>query len=440
MVLVSGEARRDFIFTIMPNTIIVGAQWGDEGKGKIVDFLTGGADLVVRPQGGNNAGHTVISGGVKYVLHLIPSGILWPGKKCVIGNGVVLDPASLVKEITGLQEKGIAVSPENLRISDRAHLTLPYHRVLDRAREAKRGDSRIGTTGRGIGPTYADKILRHGLRAADLLDETRLRAHIEGQVTEHAAFVAQAGLPPMNAAEMIAEVVAAARVLAPYITDTVEYIHDYLRQGVTILFEGAQGTYLDIDHGTYPYVTSSNTTSGGACTGSGVPPHAIHEVVGVAKAYTTRVGEGPFPTEDSAFTDYLHGLGREFGATTGRPRRCGWLDTVLLRYAVMVNGITSLAVTNLDGLDEQDEVRLCTHYLVGDKRYNLPPASVAQLAQAVPVYETLPGWKSDTSGIRDFSKLPPAALAFLKRLEELSGAPVTIAGVGPDREQTLVRE
>jgi adenylosuccinate synthase len=239
---------------------------------------------------------------------------------------------------------------------------------------------------------------------------------------------------------MVAEVAAAARVLTPYITDTVEYIHGHLRQGVNILFEGAQGTYLDIDHGTYPYVTSSNTTSGGACTGSGVPPHAIQEVVGVAKAYTTRVGEGPFPTEDGGFTDYLHGLGREFGATTGRPRRCGWLDTVLLRYAVMVNGITALAVTNLDGLDEQDQVRLCTHYMVGDKRHDLPPASVAQLAKAVPVYETLPGWKMDTSAIRDFSKLPPAALAFLKRLEELSCAPVTIAGVGPDREQTLVRE
>lgn len=423
----------------MPNTIIVGAQWGDEGKGKIVDFLTGQADVVVRPQGGNNAGHTVISGGVKYVLHLIPSGILWPGKKCVIGNGVVLDPASLVKEITGLQEKGIAVSPENLRISDRAHLTMPYHRVLDRAREARRGDSRIGTTGRGIGPTYADKILRHGLRAADLRDEARLRAHIEAQVAEHGAFVSGAGLPPMNAAEMAQEVLAAAKVLVPYITDTVAYLHEQLGEGVTMLFEGAQGTYLDIDHGTYPYVTSSNTTSGGACTGSGVPPHRIQEVVGVAKAYTTRVGEGPFPTEDSGFTDYLHGLGREFGATTGRPRRCGWLDTVLLRYAAMVNGITSLAVTNLDGLDEQDEVRLCTHYLVRGEKRDLPPASVAELAEAVPVYETMPGWKLDTSGIREFSALPPAALAFLRRLEELVGAPVTIAGVGPDREQTLVR-
>jgi len=424
---------------IMPNTIIVGAQWGDEGKGKIVDFLTDQADVVVRPQGGNNAGHTVISGGVKYVLHLIPSGILWAGKKCVIGNGVVLDPASLVKEIKGLLEKGIAVSPENLKISDRAHLTLPYHRVLDRAREARRGDAKIGTTGRGIGPTYADKILRHGLRAADLAHPDRLRAHITAQVLEHAAFVADAGLPPMDVEEMIAEVAAAAEVLNPYITDTVAYLHAQIDAGVTMLFEGAQGTYLDIDHGTYPYVTSSNTTSGGACTGSGVPPQRIHEVVGVAKAYTTRVGEGPFPTEDEGITNYLHGLGREFGATTGRPRRCGWLDTVLLRYARMVNGITAFAVTNLDGLDEHDEIKICTHYEIHGQRQDLPPASVEDLAAAVPVYETLPGWKSDTTAIRDFTELPPQALAFLRRLEELAGMPVTIAGVGPDRAQTLVR-
>lgn len=423
----------------MPNTIIVGAQWGDEGKGKIVDFLTDQADVVVRPQGGNNAGHTVISDGVKYVLHLIPSGILWKGKKCVIGNGVVIDPASLVKEIIGLQDMGIEVSPDNLKISDRAHLTLPYHRVLDKAREARRGDAKIGTTGRGIGPTYADKILRHGLRAADLAHPDRLRAHIESQVAEHAEFVAGSGLPPMDIEAMIAEVGAAAEVLNPYITDTVGYLHAQIDGGVTMLFEGAQGTYLDIDHGTYPYVTSSNTTSGGACTGSGVPPQRIHEVVGVAKAYTTRVGEGPFPTEDEGITNYLHSLGREFGATTGRPRRCGWLDTVLLRYARMVNGITSFAVTNLDGLDEHDEIKICTHYQINGRRYDLPPASVEDLAAAVPVYESLPGWKCDTTAIRDFSELPQRALDFLRRLEELAGMPVRIAGVGPDRVQTLVR-
>jgi adenylosuccinate synthase len=424
----------------MPNTIIVGAQWGDEGKGKIVDFLTEGADVVVRPQGGNNAGHTVISEGVKHVLHLIPSGILWPGKICVIGNGVVIDPASLVKEITGLQAKGMEVSPANLKISDRAHLTLPYHRTLDRAREAMRGDAKIGTTGRGIGPTYADKILRHGLRAADLAHPERLRAHIRSHVADQAGYVAASGLPPMDAEAMIAEVLAAAAVLNPYITDTVAYLHDALDRGTTMLFEGAQGTYLDIDHGTYPYVTSSNTTSGGACTGSGVPPHKIHQVVGVAKAYTTRVGEGPFPTEDAGLTSYLHGLGREFGATTGRPRRCGWLDTVLLRYAAMVNGITAFAVTNLDGLDEHAEIRVCTHYEVAGKRLELPPASADDLAAAVPVYESMPGWLCDTTAARTFGELPEKALAFLKRLEELVGVSVKIAGVGPDRTQTLVRE
>lgn len=424
----------------MPNTIIVGAQWGDEGKGKIVDFLTEGADVVVRPQGGNNAGHTVISEGVKHVLHLIPSGILWPGKICVIGNGVVIDPASLVKEITGLQAKGMEVSPANLKISDRAHLTLPYHRTLDRAREAMRGDAKIGTTGRGIGPTYADKILRHGLRAADLAHPDRLSAHIRRHVADQSAYVAASGLPPMDAEAMIAEVLEAAAVLNPYITDTVAYLHNALGRGTTMLFEGAQGTYLDIDHGTYPYVTSSNTTSGGACTGSGVPPHKIHQVVGVAKAYTTRVGEGPFPTEDEGLTNYLHGLGREFGATTGRPRRCGWLDTVLLRYAAMVNGITAFAVTNLDGLDEHAEIRICTHYEVNGARVDLPPASVDDLAAAVPVYESMPGWLSDTTAARTFDDLPENALAFLSRLEQLAGVSVKIAGVGPDRTQTLVRE
>ena len=423
----------------MPNTIIVGAQWGDEGKGKIVDFLTESADVVVRPQGGNNAGHTVISGGVKYVLHLIPSGILWHGKTCVIGNGVVLDPASLVKEITNLQGLGIHVDPEKLKISDRAHLTLPFHRLLDKAREAMRGDGKIGTTGRGIGPTYADKILRSGLRSADLAKPEVIRRHVAEQATAHAPLFAEAGLPVPSCDEMVAEVLGAAEILVPYLTDTVAYLHGALETGVSMLFEGAQGTYLDIDHGTYPYVTSSNTTAGGACTGSGVPPQRIDRVVGVAKAYTTRVGEGPFPTQDENLSDYLHGLGREFGATTGRPRRCGWLDTVLLRYARMVNGINDLAVTNLDGLDTHEEIKVCTGYELEGEVLDLPPASAEDLARVRPVYESLPGWKQDTSGIRVFEELPENALAYLDRVEELAGAEISMVGVGPAREQTLVR-
>ncbi len=423
----------------MPNTIIVGAQWGDEGKGKIVDFLTESAEVVVRPQGGNNAGHTVISGGVKFVLHLIPSGILWHGKTCVIGNGVVVDPASLVDEIARLQGQGVHVDPEKLKVSDRAHLTLPFHRLQDRAREAVRGTGRIGTTGRGIGPTYADKILRCGLRMADLAKPDLIRRHVAEQAGQHAGLFAEAGLPLPSTDEMVAEVLGAAAVLLPYLTDTAAYLNDALETGVSILFEGAQGTYLDIDHGTYPYVTSSNTTAGGACTGSGVPPQRIDRVVGVAKAYTTRVGEGPFPTEDAGLGDYLHGLGREFGATTGRARRCGWCDAVLLRYARMVNGIDGLAVTNLDGLDSHDEIRVCTQYDLDGEVLELPPASVEDLARVVPVYESLPGWNTDTTGARTFDDLPENALAYLERLEQLAGTQVSLVGVGPAREQTLVR-
>jgi len=423
----------------MPNTIIVGAQWGDEGKGKIVDYLTGGVDVVVRAQGGNNAGHTVISAGVKHVLHLIPSGILWRGKTCVIGNGVVLDPAALVGEINGLLQAGVNVDPEKLKISDRAHLTLPIHRVLDQAREILRGDSKIGTTGRGIGPTYADKILRTGLRAVDLANPRRIREHLEKTAADTAEMLAAAGMPAADPEAMTAEVLDAADILVPYITDTVAYLHDSLEAGVSMLFEGAQGTYLDIDFGTYPYVTSSNTTSGGACTGSGVPPHAIDRVVGVAKAYTTRVGEGPFPTEDDSLGDFLHGLGREFGATTGRARRCGWLDSALLRYARMVNGINELAMTNLDGLDTHAEIKICTHYLLDGETLDLPPASLEDLARVEPVYETMPGWQCDTSSTRSFDELPEAALTYLERVGELTGMRTTIVGVGPDREQTIAR-
>ncbi len=424
----------------MPNTIILGTQWGDEGKGKIVDFLTEDAAVVARAQGGNNAGHTVIANGTKYTLHLIPSGILWEGKTCVIGNGVVIDPTSLLAEIAKLKAAGINIPADKLRISDRAHVTLPIHRALDNAREALRGDNAIGTTGRGIGPTYAEKASRTGLRMVDLLVADRLRARVEECTKLGNPILIAAGMDPMEVEPMIDELAATVEQLRPYVCDTVAFLNDAIEAGVDILFEGAQGTYLDIDHGSYPFVTSSNTSVGGALTGSGVPPRAIDRVIGVSKAYTTRVGAGPFPSENAAFSEYMHQKGLEFGATTGRPRRCGWLDVPLLRYARMVNGIDELALTVLDGLDERDELSICTHYLIDGQRVDLPPAAIEDLENAIPQFETMPGWKSDTTQSTSFDDLPEKAIAYLDRITELTGMPVTIVGVGPDRKQTLVRD
>lgn len=421
----------------MPNIIIVGAQWGDEGKGKIVDFLTEKADVVVRPQGGNNAGHTVIHGGKKYVLHLIPSGILWPGKLCVIGNGVVLDPVSLLQEMDGLKAQGIAVTSDNLKLSDRAHLVLPYHRGLDQRREALLGNNKIGTTGRGIGPAYADKIERRGFRLSDLNDPVEFSQRLTARLEECNALLASAGVAPLSLEETGRTYLDAWRRLQPHVTDTASLLHSELASGKSLLFEGAQGTYLDIDHGTYPFVTSSNTTAGGALTGSGVSPRRIDRVVGVCKAYTTRVGGGPFTTENEALSDRLHHMGREFGATTGRPRRCGWLDMVLVRYASILSGFDDLAVTNLDGLDDLDEVQLCTAYELDGSRIAAPPPDVAALERCRPVYETHPGWKTSLSAIRKFGDLPKAARAYLDRMAELAGARISLVGVGPDREQTL---
>ncbi|MFV1994378.1 MAG: adenylosuccinate synthase [Verrucomicrobiales bacterium] len=423
----------------MSNVIIVGAQWGDEGKGKIVDYLTEDADIVVRAQGGNNAGHTVINGADKYVLHLIPSGILWPGKLCVIGNGVVLDPVALLEEIDGLAQKGIPVDAGNLIISDRAHLVMPYHRELDATRESSLGSEKIGTTKRGIGPTYADKITRTGLRVADLFDAQSFRQKLESRVKEANLTLEAAGLDTIDADRVCEDYLAAAKRLGPHVVNTVAALHDAIASGKNILFEGAQGTYLDIDHGTFPYVTSSNTTSGGACTGSGVPPHCIDKVVAVGKAYTTRVGEGPFIVEDQAFSDRLHGMGREFGATTGRPRRCGWFDSVLVHYANMVNGTHELAITNLDGLDELESVKICTAYILDGKRLDYPPARNADWERCTPEYEELPGWQEDTTACRRYQELPANARAYLDRISELTGAPVSLIGVGPDREQTISR-
>ena len=422
----------------MANTILVGAQWGDEGKGKIIDFLTEKADLVVRSQGGNNAGHTVIVAGKKYVLHLIPSGILRPGKMCVIGNGVVIDAVSLAGEIAGLRKQGIRVTPKNLMISDCAHLTLPSHRALDRAKEVAKGKGKIGTTGRGIGPTYSEKAARTGLRTGELLNPARFAKRLRDRLTEANVQLKTMGAAPINIAAESKAYLAAAKVIAPFLANTVVFIHEMLDGKTDVLFEGAQGTFLDIDHGTYPYVTSSNTTAGGACTGSGVGPNRIDKVLGTIKAYTTRVGEGPFPTENDALGEFLHGLGREFGATTGRARRCGWFDAVCVRYAGIVNGIDELAVTNVDGLDTMETINVCVAYKLGKKRLDYPPTDIDALAQCVPIYQTFPGWKKDTTAAKKWSDLPPKCRTYLQAIAKLCRAKLSIVSVGPGREQTIL--
>ena len=422
----------------MANTILVGAQWGDEGKGKIIDFLTETADIVVRSQGGNNAGHTVIVNGTKYVLHLIPSGILRPKKKCVIGNGVVIDPIAVAKEIEGLASQKIKVSKNNLLISDCAHLVLPYHRALDGYREVKKGKNKIGTTKRGIGPAYGDKAARVGLRMGDLMQPELFSSKLKDRIKENNAVLKAFGAKPLKFSEVNEAYLEAGKKLAPFVGNTVVYLHEALKAGKEILFEGAQGTFLDIDHGTYPYVTSSNTTAGGACTGSGVPPHRMDRVLGVMKAYTTRVGEGPFPTENYQFGEMLHGMGREFGATTGRARRCGWFDAVAVRYAGMINGIDEIAVTNLDGLDSLPSIKICTHYKLGRKTLEVPPSDHRQLIDAKPVYIEMPGWQTPTHEAKKYSDLPKNARTYLEKIAELTGAKLTIASVGPNRDQTIV--
>ena len=422
----------------MSNTILVGAQWGDEGKGKIIDFLTETADIVVRSQGGNNAGHTVIADGTKYVLHLIPSGILRPNKLCVIGNGVVVDPIAVAKEIEGLRAQKIKVTKANLAISDCAHLVLPYHRLLDEQRELKKGKNKIGTTKRGIGPAYGDKAARVGLRIADLVQPELFSEKLALRIRENNAVLKALGAKSLNFKEVNAAYLEAGKKLAPFVSNTVVLLHQALKAGKEILFEGAQGTFLDIDHGTYPYVTSSNTTAGGACTGSGVPPHRMDRVLGVMKAYTTRVGEGPFPTENMAFSDMLHGMGREFGATTGRARRCGWFDGVAVRYAGMINGIDDIAVTNLDGLDSLAEIRICTHYKLGRRTLEVPPSDFRELTACKPVYTELPGWQTPTHEAKQWGDLPRNAQAYLRFIADLTGAKLSIASVGPNRDQTIV--
>ncbi|HEY8240147.1 MAG TPA: adenylosuccinate synthase [Kiritimatiellia bacterium] len=421
----------------MSNTVLIGAQWGDEGKGKIIDVLTEEVDWVVRYQGGNNAGHTVKIGSEKYVLHLIPSGILHAEKKCVIGNGVVVDPVALVGELKGLEERGITATGRFM-VSDRAHMVLPYHRMIDAARESKpQTGERIGTTKRGIGPCYGDKAARVGLRMGDLVEPgfaDLLRGHIEA----NNKILTALGATPVDAKSALAEYEAAGRTLRPYICDAITPLNAGIGRGESVLFEGAQGTMLDIDYGTYPFVTSSSATAGGACTGSGVSPNRIDNVLGVIKAYSTRVGEGPFPTElNDAVGEQLRATGQEFGATTGRPRRCGWFDAVVARYSVMINGIDSWAITKLDVLDQVETIRICVAYECDGKRMDTVPASIRALERCKPIYENFPGWKASTTGAARFSDLPPLAQQYVHKLVELTGVPVSILSVGPARESTL---
>src|SRR5438128_7624373 len=421
---------QNFARKVMANTILIGAQWGDEGKGKIIDVLTADADIVVRSQGGNNAGHTVIHRRKKYILHLIPSGILRRSKVCVIGNGVVVDPVALVKEIDGLKKLGVRIG-RNLLVSDAAHLVLPYHRALDEQRELRKGVAKIGTTKRGIGPAYGDKAARTGLRVSDLMQPRLFSKKLEAKMRENNAILRALGAKPNDFRGVNQQYLAAGAALSPFVANTVVYLHRALQSGREILFEGAQGTFLDIDHGTYPYVTSSNTTAGGACTGSGVPPHRMDRVLGVMKAYTTRVGEGALPTEDRQLAQRLHKLGREFGATTGRARRCGWFDAVATRYATMISGIDEVAITNLDGLDQLDPIRVCVGYRLNGKRLDVPPCDAAQLDNCEPIYEEMRGWNRSTGSSKKVSQLPLAARNYVKRIAQLTGARLSIVSVGP---------
>jgi len=422
----------------MPNVVVVGAQWGDEGKGKVIDILSRQADFVVRYQGGNNAGHTVVKGCGEFILHLIPSGILNPRVKCVIGNGVVVDPQALLSEIDELQSKGFSVKGR-LFVSDRAHLILPYHRIYDRLRENKKGFTKIGTTGRGIGPSYGDKAMRSGIRLVDLYDAPVFRDKLQKTLLEkNAIFRKIYGHPGFEFKSIYREYMAYAKRMKPLVCDTALLLAEAVSRKKRILFEGAQGTHLDVDHGTYPYVTSSYVTAGGAAVGSGVGPNAIDKVIGVVKAYTTRVGEGPFPTEfDARLMDEVRQKGKEFGATTGRPRRCGWFDAVLVRYSCMVNGLDEIAVTKLDVLDDLKEIKICVAYRHKSRLYRDFPASLTLQREAKPVYESHPGWMADTSGARKFSELPANARRYLKRLSGLLGVPITLLSVGSHEKQTL---
>lgn len=422
----------------MPNVIVVGLQWGDEGKGKIVDYLSEKADIVARYQGGHNAGHTVVINNEKFILHLIPSGILYKDKMCLIGNGVVVDPAALIEEINGLKQRGVKVG-KNLFLSRNAHLIMPYHIILDRENERLRGARSIGTTGRGIGPAYCDKIGRSGIRVADLLQPETFREKLKANLV-HINFLLENlyKVSPVDAEAVFTEYMGYAKELSEYIADTDIVVNRIISGKKNVLFEGAQGTLLDVDHGTYPYVTSSNAIAGGACTGLGVGPTKISKVLGIVKAYTTRVGGGPFPTElKDSLGERLREKGGEYGATTGRPRRCGWLDLVILRHSARINGVTGIAITKLDILDGMETIKICTSYKYKGNTLTEFPKEINIFDACEPVYEEVEGWDTSTLGIRDFKKLPKAAKAYIKKIEGMLSVKVQIISTGQRRDELI---
>lgn len=422
----------------MATVAVVGAQWGDEGKGKVTDVLAERAHVVARYSGGRNAGHTLTVGDRTYRLHLVPSGVLYPGTTCLIGNGVVVDPPALVDELDGLASEGLDVS--NVFISDRAHVVMPYHRLQDRLEEEGRGENKIGTTGLGIGPAYSDKVGRYGIRMADLIDEAAFRERLEAVLPHKNRLLANVyGHPGYTVEQLLEEYRPFVKRLRPTVTDVSVQVTNAIESGRSVLFEGAQGTLLDIDHGTYPFVTSSSPTTGGICTGLGIGPSGVHQVIGVTKAYTTRVGEGPFPTELQDETCHrIRERGREYGTTTGRPRRCGWFDAVIVRHARRVNGITGLAMMLLDVLSGFSELKICVAYEHKGRRLNEFPATLRELQECVPVYETLPGWNEELSDVRGYEELPLNARRYLERISELVGAPIAMVSVGPRRDQTII--
>jgi adenylosuccinate synthase len=423
----------------MANVAVIGAQWGDEGKGKIVDWLSERADVVVRFQGGHNAGHTLVIGNVEYRLSLLPSGVVRPGKLSVIGNGVVVDPWALLREIDAIRQKGVHVTPESLKLAENAALILPSHGAIDRAREEARGPQKIGTTGRGIGPAYEDKVGRRAIRVCDLAEPETLPAKIDHLLMHHNALLTGLGAALVDRDQLLKELIEVAPRVLPYVDRTWERLDEARRQGKRILFEGAQGAMLDVDHGTYPYVTSSNTVAGQAAAGAGMGPSGVGYVLGITKAYTTRVGSGPFPTElTDAIGQRLGERGKEFGVVTGRKRRCGWFDAVMVRQAIKVGGITGIALTKLDILDGFDEIKVCVAYRLRGETINYLPASSTAQAEVEPVYESFPGWQDSTRGARSWVNLPADAIKYVKRVEELIEAPVALLSTSPEREDTIL--
>ena len=424
----------------MSNVVVVGTQWGDEGKGKVVDLLSAQVNKVVRFQGGNNAGHTLVVDGKKSIFHVIPSGILYPDTRCLIGNGVVVDPEVLLEETQGLLAKGIAINPKRLGVSERAHLIMPYHKAIDRAREKAKGASKIGTTGRGIGPCYEDKVARVGIRTIDLKDPDILKEKIEANLKEKNFYLTHFfGSESLEYQTIVERYLSIAHKLSPFIVDVSAELDEAIRRNESILFEGAQGTHLDIDHGTYPFVTSSNPVAANACIGAGIGPKRLDSIVGIVKAYTTRVGAGPFVSElVGEIGEYLQEKGQEFGATTGRPRRCGWLDLVVVGYSARINGLTHLAVTKLDILKDLDPVKLCVAYEYNGKRIENIPAQISSLEKCRPLYEEMDGWHEDISKTKTFEDLPKNAQAYVKKIEQCVGIPVSIISVGSERDETIV--